>query len=164
MDNGQIPIGNKGVASFHTIDEALALAKRLVKEVCPDHPDVALGLVELMINAVEHGNLGITYDEKSELGLVEQWDAEIEKRLNLSKNQKKSATIHWERNSEEIVFTIYDQGDGFDWHPYMCADQQRINDLHGRGIAMARVLSFTHLEYQGCGNIVRAVVKLDTTS
>jgi hypothetical protein len=164
MDKRQKPIGNKGVASFRTIDEVHALAKSLITATCPDHPDVVLGLVELMINAVEHGNLGITYEEKTELDQAEQWDAEIEKRLNLPENQKKSATIHWECNSEEAVFTICDQGDGFDWHPYMGVEQQCIHGLHGRGITMARAMSFTHLEYQGCGNIVRAVVKLETAT
>jgi hypothetical protein len=163
MDNVQISIGNNGVADFRTIDEVHALAKSLITAICPDHPHVVAGLVELMINAVEHGNLGITYGEKTELNQAEQWDAEIEKRLNLPENQKKSANIHWERNSEEVVFTICDQGDGFEWHIYMDAEQKRIHDLHGRGITMARAMSFTHLEYQGCGNIVRAVVKLETT-
>jgi anti-sigma regulatory factor (Ser/Thr protein kinase) len=33
----------------------------------PDPSRVVLGLTELMLNAVEHGNLSISYDEKSRL-------------------------------------------------------------------------------------------------
>ena len=53
---------------------------------------------------------------------------------------------------------ISDQGDGFDWQPYLDIDLSRIFDTHGRGIAMARGLSFDQVEFLGKGNQVRVTV------
>ena len=39
----------------------------LLSNICPDPQRVVVGMSELLINAVEHGNLGITYDEKGVL-------------------------------------------------------------------------------------------------
>ncbi|HLD95062.1 MAG TPA: response regulator, partial [Alphaproteobacteria bacterium] len=51
---------------------------------------------------------------------------------------------------------IKDQGNGFDWKKYLELSPERATDPHGRGIAMAKTLSFSRLEYQGCGNEVVA--------
>ncbi len=47
-----------------TFEEAKNLAF-LIANCFPDPRSAVYGLNELLINAVEHGNLGITYDEKS---------------------------------------------------------------------------------------------------
>jgi hypothetical protein len=47
---------------------------------CPQPDRVALGLRELMINTVEHGNLGIDYAGKSQLLLDGDLAAELERR------------------------------------------------------------------------------------
>ena len=39
--------------------------RRLLAEFCPVRKHVIFGLTELMINVVEHGNLGISYREKT---------------------------------------------------------------------------------------------------
>ena len=53
-----------------------------------------------------------------------------------------------------IEITVTDQGCGFDWQSYISLDEHRAFDSHGRGIAMARMMSFDTLEYRGCGNQV----------
>jgi anti-sigma regulatory factor (Ser/Thr protein kinase) len=58
------------------------------------------------------------------------------------------------RREEAIDITVTDQGPGFDWQAYLTLDESRAFDSHGRGIAMARMLSFDKLEYRGCGNQV----------
>ncbi len=42
-----------------------------------------MGLSELLVNAIEHGNLEIGYDEKSRLLQSEGWQGEIDRRLAL---------------------------------------------------------------------------------
>ena len=49
---------------------------------------------------------------------------------------------------------------GFDWKAYLEFSAERVFDLHGRGIAMSKAVSFDSLEYQGNGNTVVALVKL----
>ena len=51
---------------FRSLDDAHLLAGTLAG-ICPDPASVAMGLTELLVNAVEHGNLGISYAEKKRL-------------------------------------------------------------------------------------------------
>ncbi len=125
---------------------------------CPEPERVIQGLQELMINAVEHGNLGISYAEKGELMLSGAWLDEIQRRLSLPEFNRRFVMVHFQRLPDKIVFTVQDQGDGFDWQDFMDFSPERVFDLHGRGIAMARLTSFDRLEYQGNGNTVSAVV------
>jgi hypothetical protein len=117
-----------------------------------------LGLTELMVNAVEHGNLGITYREKSALNEKGNWRDEVDRRLALPENADRFATICMRRAADGISFTILDRGDGFDWQSYLEMCPERAFDSHGRGIAMSRMLSFTSVEYSGNGNTVCATV------
>ncbi len=120
-------------------------------------PDlVASGLSDLMVNAVEHGNLGITYEEKARLKLDGEWEREVERRLVLPQYQARHACIRVERRGDQVEFTIRDQGEGFDWPRFLDFDPARAFDPNGRGIAMARRASFESVEYAGRGNIVVA--------
>ena len=146
---------NSAVFEFKTLEEARSIAS-LVSNACPQPASIVMGLTELMVNAVEHGNLGITYDEKSTLNELGTWVEEINNRLQLSKNKNKTASINFQRYTDTIEITITDQGPGFDWETYMDFDPDRLMDNHGRGIAVANKLSFSSVEYQGKGNEVCA--------
>jgi hypothetical protein len=58
------------------------------------------------------------------------------------------------------VITIQDEGDGFEWQGYPEMRPDRAFDLHGRGIAPARRISFSSLAYLGTGNTVRVTFPL----
>lgn len=146
---------------FQTLDDVQSLALLLAK-ACPHPEKVVTGLSELMINAVEHGNLGITYVEKTYLNNEGQsWIDEVERRLNLEENKHKYGEISIQRVGDEILFIIRDQGTGFNWEPYMEIRVERLADNHGRGIAMSNLFSFSRLEYRGVGNEVHAFVSCD---
>ena len=55
---------NSASFRFQTLEQAEALSSFLAKAF-PQPEKIILGLSELMVNAVEHGNLGITYAEKT---------------------------------------------------------------------------------------------------
>lgn len=150
---------NRAEFAFRTPSEARDIAA-LLANACPDGTRVVLGLSELMLNAVEHGNLGITYDEKSALISTDRLHEEIAARLNSPSHANKWAIVEVERASGEIRFLIRDQGKGFNWRQYLEIQPERAFDTHGRGIAMARMTSFDQIEYRGLGNEVLAVVKL----
>lgn len=150
-----------GLFRFRTVDEGILLAD-FFAHACPNPEDAVLGLRELLINAVEHGNLGIEYAEKSHLLFKDSWDAEVARRLSLPEFRNRRVTVHFQRTAEMLTFTITDQGNGFDWLPYLDFDPARVFDLNGRGIAMARAKSFDEIEYRGIGNTVVAKVKLDS--
>lgn len=148
---------NKGSFSFQTLDEARNLAA-LLANACADADHVVLGLTELMVNAVEHGNLGISYEEKSRLNALGQWEDEVQRRLALPENSSRRATIKFERNNKKIEFVILDQGTGFEWKNYLDLCPDRAFDSHGRGIAMAKSVSFDQIEFRGNGNEVSVTV------
>ena len=143
--------------SFQTIDEARALGAVLAN-CCPDPDSTVIGLTELLVNAVEHGNLAITYEDKSKLYASGGWRSEVERRLKLPENLPKRARVSFERENGSLRFTIRDQGQGFDWQNYLHIDPKRAFDTHGRGIAMANQVSFDSIEYRGCGNEVVGTV------
>ncbi|MFH1661057.1 MAG: response regulator receiver [Rhodocyclaceae bacterium] len=142
---------------FVTMDDIASLVPVLAA-MCSVPDVVAPGLSDLMVNAVEHGNLGVSYQEKSLLKWEGDWEAEISRRLALPQFCERFATIRLERTTESVVFTITDQGHGFEWSKFLAFDPDRAFDPNGRGIAMARMMSFSSLEYQGCGNVVVATV------
>jgi DNA-binding response OmpR family regulator len=147
----------QGVFYYRTLDEAKNLAQTL-SQICVVPERVVVGLQELLINAVEHGNLGITYAEKTRLMLDSCWQQEVERRLELPELQHKFVEINFERQCDKVVFTINDQGQGFAWQNYLEFDPERVFDPHGRGIALAKMMSFDSLTYLGNGNTVQVSV------
>jgi len=74
---------NEGTFYFRTNDEGDFLAARIAN-TCPN-PNEALFITELFTNIVEHGNLKITYDEKTKL--IEEGLLEVEVKNRLMQNQ-----------------------------------------------------------------------------
>lgn len=144
---------------IRTIDEAYELAI-LIAQACPNSEKVVFGLNEIIVNGIEHGNLQISYDEKTLLQESERWEDEIARRQLLPENTHKFVEVEFERYPDQIQITVTDQGQGFDWREYQEIKAKRMLESHGRGIPMARVLSFDRLEYTGTGNQVLCVVNI----
>jgi DNA-binding response OmpR family regulator len=140
---------------LRTLGEAREVARTLAS-LCPDPQGAVLTLQELLINAVEHGNLAISYSEKTALVLEGQWNDEIERRLRDPVLGARWVTVDLVRSAGETAVTIADEGTGFDWNPYLELSTERAFDPNGRGIAMARLSGAGRLEYQGRGNTVTA--------
>ncbi len=149
----------QGRFRVQTVEEAYDLAL-LVAQACPNPEKVAFGLNELIVNGVEHGNLQIGYEEKTKLQENDQWEEEIVRRQISPEHAHKFVEVTFERHPDRIQLTVTDQGLGFDWSDYQEIKPERLLESHGRGIAMAKALSFDHLEYVGSGNRVFCVVKL----
>ena len=130
-----------------------------VAQLCPAPHRVVTGISELLINALEHGNLKIGYEEKSNLMRRGMWQIEVDRRLNARENVGGFIELEFQVAADTVQIRIRDQGAGFDWTPYMDFDPDRAFDQHGRGIAVARLSSFDDLEYIGVGNEVVATVK-----
>ncbi|HEY0836951.1 MAG TPA: response regulator [Azospirillum sp.] len=148
-----------GCFSFRTPRDAHNLAITLAA-ASPNARKLAFGLMELLMNAVEHGNLGIGFATKSRLKASNMLTREIEARLSLTANRDKHATVRFERDAARITYTITDQGRGFDWRPFLDRNAGRARETHGRGIALARGVSFDDLQYLGCGNTVVGTIEI----
>ncbi|MBW2733688.1 MAG: response regulator [Deltaproteobacteria bacterium] len=124
--------------------------------------ELSLALQELMINAIEHGNLEVTYADKSDAlkrGILDTLLTERALRPEMSSRHviidviRKSGTA----DSGTLQITITDQGSGFDWRAL--PDPTNPTNLlaeHGRGVMLAR-LSVDDLSYNENGNSVTAV-------
>lgn len=149
----------EGEYTYSTLDEARSLVT-LFSSLCPIPELAAMGLTEILVNAVEHGNLGISYNEKKQLKQNESWEQEVRRRLQMAPYCDRKVVAQAKRLPSAWEFTIIDQGEGFDWKRYLDFDPERAFDPNGRGIAIARQMSFTRLEYRGRGNEVSVEIRL----
>lgn len=144
--------------SVRTLQEAEDSACFLAS--CFPQPDrVVDGLLELLVNAVEHGNLGIRYEDKTVLLAENRWYDEIAQRLTMEENAGKFVDIIYQKKNDGWFVQITDQGQGFDWRRYWQVDPARATASHGRGIARARLMAFDRLAYNEAGNQVTVMVK-----
>lgn len=141
----------EGVFELRTIPEAESLAVGIAATCATCRR--AMGLFELMVNAVEHGNLGISYEEKSELLEKGAYEEEVARRLQLPGNLDKRVTVKVQRSKEGVRIVIQDEGPGFNYEDFLDFDPKRLFDSHGRGIFLAN--SMLDIEYVDPGNQVR---------
>lgn len=154
---GSIALVRSMKCVFRTVEEGEKLAVFLA-QFFPDPDLVITGISELFLNAVEHGNLAISYDLKSELVRDNRWKQEVEKRLADPQYRDRVVTVVLKRSEDSCFLQIQDEGQGFDWEQYLHVDPGRATHNHGRGIAMANMMSFDELFYNVRGNQVIAVV------
>lgn len=137
-----------------TLDEAHGLAA-LLAGLCAEPEMAVMGLSELLVNGIEHGNLGISFEEKGRLRESDTWLEEIERRLADPAHCHKRVFLSLLQSPEDWIMVIEDQGKGFNWQEYLELSPERAFAPNGRGIALARQLAFTEITYEGRGNRVK---------
>ena len=112
-------------------------------------------LQELLINAVEHGNLVISYAEKQEALARDEYDTLIVKRLMQPRFSDRKVVVHvlYEPDAARMVYRIVDEGAGFPWQRLLTqsGDAIGLEEGCGRGIFLTRSL-FPNLAYNERGN------------
>lgn len=141
--------------TLRTLDEAAAVATTAAL-VCARPEAVAMGLAELLVNGVEHGNLGIDFQTKGVLKEADAWSDEVGRRLGLDENRDKRVRLTVSREGGRWHFQIRDDGPGFDWQRFIELDPERAFAPNGRGIVLARQIAFDEVRYVGSGNEVHA--------
>ncbi len=150
---------DEAVFRFHTVTEGEFMAVRIAN-ICAI-PEEAMYVSELLSNAVEHGNLGITYEEKTSLIESGTLQDEIERRLTLPEYKNRKVKVCLKKEDTTMSMTIEDEGDGFDFQKFLQFDDSRIFDNHGRGIAI--VNSYLNMQYLDKGNKVLVKLALKET-
>jgi anti-sigma regulatory factor (Ser/Thr protein kinase) len=96
-----------------------------------------VALFEMLMNAVEHGNCRITYDEKT------RWLNEGRDSLDLIREKlkdpdtfRKKVYFSYRIGSERSAFVIRDEGEGFNWKGHKKAQGDINLEMHGHGIKM----------------------------
>lgn len=142
---------------FQTRQQAQGLAT-LIAGIAQDPEEAVVGLFELMINAIEHGNLEISYDEKTQLISNNSLMEEVENRLAQAPFNERFATLEIRNLDQQFQVTITDMGKGFDFENYLEFSIERALDNHGRGIMMAMNAGFEEVEYQLGGRQVQCTL------
>lgn len=141
---------------FRTVEEGDLLAIHIAS-AC-GQPDATLGLRELFLNAVEHGNLGITYDDKTQLVEEGNLEQERRRRLELPDYRDRRVEVTVQQVPSRMDVTVRDEGQGFEYERFLTMDEERLFDAHGRGVMMAA--STLEIEYLPPGNHVRISVPI----
>ena len=144
--------------------EIMEMVKRFTNITKNDIFSMRLALYEMLINAVEHGNLGINYETKK--NLLSAGIDYIEYLDNLCKqdpyyNRKIEISYHYQKDS--ISFVVKDEGDGFDVQKFENRDiKGELLALHGRGIIISK-FNMDEIVYNEKGNEVRLTKKITVT-
>jgi len=112
------------------------------------------GLQELLINAVEHGNLNISYEEKQDLLEQGDYNAHLKEKAAQPEYRDKYVTIKVFSTPDYLKVIIEDMGTGFD--PSCIPDPQNPENFlkeHGKGILMA-MHAYDKVDYNEVGNCV----------
>ncbi len=128
-----------------------------------DRQAIRLSLVEMILNAIEHGNLAIGYDHKHAALLAGTFEELVDARRRLEPYASRQVTVCYHADPWKAVFNVCDEGDGFDWHAVLdpCA-KENLERGHGRGIHLARAhMDVCLFEHPGNAvTLVKYVTKL----
>jgi len=127
---------------------------------------IKTSLREILINAIEHGNLGITFEEKTNVMMTDSYFELLNSRQKDEKNINKKVIIDYLIDNERVIYRITDEGDGFDTSKILNLDMAEINEeglAHGRGIMMTKNV-FDEVKYNKKGNQVLLVKNLKKNS
>ncbi|MCX7025059.1 MAG: cyclic nucleotide-binding domain-containing protein [Spirochaetes bacterium] len=110
-----------------------------------------VALLELLFNAIEHGNCKISYDEKT------AWLERNHDMMDFIREKNRDPAVRTKKvyftytiTPERSRFSIRDEGDGFDWRARLDAKRDE-PELHGMGMKMASIY-VSNLSYNEKGN------------
>lgn len=124
---------------------------------------VHICLREMLINAVEHGNLAVSYEEKTTMTNREEYVKFLLERQKDPRFRDRKITVLYSLNRRRVFYRITDEGDGFDHQGLLNQSPDAPNKqglAHGRGVTMTRNI-FDVVRYNDKGNQVTLVKYLD---
>lgn len=152
----------------YEINNSLLLADEIahrvvvnLKKFLPNNTIAQLRLAtsELLINAIEHGNLGITYQDKLTRMEMDDYFDYVSQKINEINNKNKKVKVEFLINDKIFMLKITDQGKGFDHKNYLNKSCESSNESflqHGRGISLAKHI-FDEIKYNEKGNQVLCI-------
>ncbi len=145
-------IGNDITRIWNVVNQVLFnLPKNIESSV---YEGLKIGLYEIIINAIEHGNLGITYEEKNQALNSNTYTELLDKRIREAEKENKKVIINSILNNGVFEVEVIDNGNGFDYTQLPSPHEpDRIFESNGRGIFLASVY-YDDIRYIDPGNKV----------
>lgn len=128
-----------------------------------EQTEVRSSIREIIINAVEHGNLNISFDEKTKALTEGNYLEFLQKRQEDPRYKEKRIKIEYSFNKEFVAYRVTDEGKGFDHKKHLEKSLEKMNEdniQHGRGILMTKSV-FDRIEYNDKGNQVSLIKYLN---
>jgi anti-sigma regulatory factor (Ser/Thr protein kinase) len=150
--------------AIYTIGNQLTTAEEISHRITRnlnrymDHKEVnniRIAIREMIINAIEHGNFEISFEEKTEALDNDNYFKTLAMRQKDNNYNKRTVEIEYRITPDIAEFSITDQGKGFDHRKIL----NRVNEAneemlsHGRGILMASNV-FDEIKFNKKGNQV----------
>lgn len=114
-------------------------------------------LIELIVNAVEHGSLEILYQEKHEALSTDQFERLIAERRRHPRFARRRVVVQtsYDKARRRLRYAIKDEGKGFAWNRFVATPEQPCDTRHanGRGVFLAKAF-FPDLTYNERGTEV----------
>ena len=126
---------------------------------------IRLALCETIINSIEHGNLKISFAEKTELSYSDSYFDLVKARQMDPALSEKKVTINYSLNRKRVIYEISDEGDGFNHHSMLNRSPDNPENLmltHGRGLLVI-TSAFDRVEFNEKGNRIVLVKNFDQT-
>ena len=149
----------------YTIPNNLAVTELLIRRLtdgvarratAEELADVRIGLQEILINAVEHGNLDISFNEKAAAMETGRLSDLVRSRRDDPRFSNRRVQVHYQLRGNEVRYRVTDDGIGFDHRKMLRRDVTTNADarrLHGRGLALALAM-FDEVTFNEAGNSV----------
>ena len=129
----------------------------------PTRFHLRIALQELLANAIEHGNLAISADDKMDALARGDYDRLVEARRRDAQfaARRVSVRVTYDRAQGYVRYRIIDQGAGFNWRTILAREEalQRQPGGSGRGIFLVRTL-VPALTFNDKGNEVEMTLPL----
>jgi CheY-like chemotaxis protein len=135
------------------------IADRLIQDASPffHRPEllsIRLGLFEILVNAIEHGNMEIGGAEKQQALEANTLEELYRQRMQREDLAGRKVTIDAGMNPRECRWKITDEGPGFDYNALSDPlESGATQSMAGRGIFLSRY-QFDELTFIGKGNVV----------
>ena len=118
--------------------------------------NLKIGIEEMITNAIEHGNLGISFQEKNAAIARGRWGDLLSERLLQDGNSGKKVRIHSSITADSFQITIGDEGSGFDWRNLPAVIPENLFTFGGRGIFLTKIY-YDEVVYNDAGNEVTLI-------
>ena len=115
--------------------------------------NLKIGIEEVITNAVEHGNLGITFEAKSKAIAEGRLVELIAEKGRESDEAGRKIRIISRLTAEMFEISIRDDGRGFDWRNLPAVEPENLLAFNGRGIFLTKIY-FDEVLFNDTGNEV----------
>jgi DNA-binding response OmpR family regulator len=141
-----------GVSSYYPVVNQITLQLPCLVPA-EEMLNLRIGVEEMITNAIEHGNLGISLEEKSRAMLDGTLAELIGQRTEEAQHAGRRVFITSRLTSALFEVTIRDEGKGFDWRTLPAVVPENLLAFNGRGILLTKIY-FDEVEYNEAGNQV----------